>query len=153
LRVTAIVSLVVGVLAVGSCARSPADGAGSAALRQRDLAWAEVAAEGRSVDAIVSFWSDDAVVVPPGAPEIRGKAAIREYVQQSLATPGFRISWNPSTATVSSDGKLGYTTGENVVSFSGKDGKPATIKGRYATIWRRDKSGDWKCVVDIWNTP
>jgi len=152
LKVATIVFILVSALALGGCASTPVDDTRSNALRDRDLKWAAVA-EGRNIDAIVSFWSDDAVVVPPGSPELRGKAAIRAYVQQSLAIPEFRISWSPSSAYVSPDGELGYTIGENLVSFSGQDGKRVTIKGRYTTIWRRDRTGDWKCVVDTWNTP
>jgi ketosteroid isomerase-like protein len=151
--VTRITPFVAVMVLLGGCVTSPPDTSGADALRDRDLAWAAVAAEGRNIDAIVSFWSDDAIVIPPGSPEFRGRAAIREYVKKSLAIPGFRIRWSPSRVVVSSDGELGYTTGENAVTFSGPDGKSTTINGRYMTVWRRERGGEWKCVVDIWNTP
>jgi ketosteroid isomerase-like protein len=119
---------------------------------QRDRDWAAVVAEGQNVERILSFWTDDAIVIPPGAPELRGKTAIREYVGKSLATPGFRIRWSPTSAAVSSDGTLGYTIGENAVTVPGADGKLVTIRGRYTTVWRRDKDNDWRCDVDIWNS-
>ena len=122
------------------------------ALLQRDRAWSVAAAEGRDVDRIVDHWSDDAVVIPSGAPVIRGKAAIRDYVRKSLAIPGFQIRWQPQDASLSADGTLGYTTGENAVTVPGPGGTLITIPGRYATVWRRDSSGAWKCVVDIWNS-
>ena len=152
MKVATTVFFAVCAFTLGGCASSPVGDAGSNALRDRDLEWA-AAAKGGNVDAILSFWSDDAVVIPPGSPELHGKAAIRAYIQQSLAVPGFLISWSPSSAHVSSDGELGYTGGENLVSFSGQDGKRVTIKGRYTTIWRRERNGEWKCVVDTWNTP
>ncbi len=122
------------------------------ALLQRDREWSVVAAEGRSVDRIVEYWSDDAVIIPAGAPVIRGKAAIRDYVQTSLAIPGFQIRWRPQDASVSDDGSLGYTMGENAITVPAPDGTLVTIPGRYATVWRRDLSGVWTCVVDIWNS-
>ena len=122
------------------------------ALLQRDREWSVVAAEGRSVDRIVEYWTDDAVIIPAGAPVIRGKAAIRDYVQTSLAIPGFQIRWEPQDASVSADGTLGYTTGENAVTVPGPDGTLVTIPGRYATVWRCDPSGVWNCVIDIWNS-
>ena len=111
-----------------------------------------MAAEGGDVERLLAFWSDDAIVVPPGAPVVQGKAAIREYVQKALAIPGFRIRWHPASATVSADGTVGYTTGENAVTVPGPDGKLITIAGRYATVWRRDQGGVWRCVIDIWNS-
>jgi len=142
------------VLLVAGCATDQAaSDARTTALLKRDSAWAALATEGRDIEAILAFWSDDAVVIPPGSPEVRGKIAIREYVQRSLAIPGFRISWRPAAGSVSSDGEVGYTLGENLVTFAGPDGKPVTVKGRYTTVWRRAPGGEWRCVVDIWNSP
>jgi ketosteroid isomerase-like protein len=121
-------------------------------LLQRDRDWAAMAGQGTDVERILAFWSDDAVVIPPGEPVVRGKKAIREYVQKALATPGFQIHFQPATASVSADGTMGHTTGENSVTFPGPDGKLITIAGRYSTIWRREPGGEWRCVVDIWNS-
>ena len=135
----------------GGCATISDFGRVRESLIERDREWSSIAAEGRDVERIVAFWTEDAIVTPPGAPVIRGKAAIREYVKSSLAIPGFQIRWSPASASVSSDGTLGYTTGENVVSVPGADGKLITITGRYTTVWQRD-DGNWRCVVDIWNS-
>jgi ketosteroid isomerase-like protein len=45
------------------------------------------------VEKILSYWSDDAVVYPPGVAVVSGKAAIRNYVSANLKTPFFSISW------------------------------------------------------------
>ena len=122
------------------------------ALVQRDREWAAVATQGRDVERIVSFWTNDATIFPPGAPPIHGNAAIRDYVEKSLAIPGFQIHWRPMSAAISADGTLGYTTGENAVTVPGPDGKLITIAGRYTTVWRRETGGNWQCVIDIWNS-
>lgn len=120
-------------------------------LMRTDQAWSAAAAEGKDVEKVVAFWSDGAQVVPAGAPIISGKAAIRDYVTQSFATPGFKISWKTLDATVSEDGTMGYTTAESTITFSGADGKPVTEIGRGVAVWRRDPNGAWKCVYDAWN--
>lgn len=124
-----------------------------ARLLQRDRAWAEVASAGRDVDAITAYWSDDAVVIPPGQPEIRGRAALRAYVAGSLKIPGFRIHWVSSDVHFSPDGRLAYMSGTNEVTVPGADGRPTTHRGRAITVWRRDADGLWRCVLDIWNEP
>ena len=63
-------------------------------LPRRDAEWASVAAEGRDVECMLSYWTDDAVVLPPAMPAIVGKAALRQYVESSLQIPGFRITWS-----------------------------------------------------------
>jgi len=42
-------------------------------LLQRDAEWAAAASAGRDIDLILSFWTDDAIVIPPGLPNVIGK--------------------------------------------------------------------------------
>ena len=140
------------ILSVSGCASIPDPGNAREELLRTDRAWSVAASEGKDAERIVSFWTDDATITAPGAPPISGKAAIRSFIQQSLATPGFKISWVPAQASVSADGTLGYTTGTNSSTFPGSDGKPMTTAGRYVTVWRKDASDMWKCVEDIWNS-
>ncbi|MEO8190220.1 MAG: DUF4440 domain-containing protein, partial [Acidobacteriota bacterium] len=116
-----------------------------------DAEWSRVAAEGRDVDRAVSFWSDDAVVMAPASAPIVGRAAIREFVAQSFRTSGFHISWKTATVVVARGGDMAYSTGTNRVEVNGADGRPIVIPGKSVAVWRREKGGAWKCVVDIWN--
>jgi ketosteroid isomerase-like protein len=122
-----------------------------AELLERDRKWATLASEGSDVERILSFWTDDAKVFPPGAPVVAGKPAIREFVTGSLSIPGFRITWEPVEVVVNASGDLGYTTGRNHLTMPDAAGKLQTEHGRYVTVWRRDPDGEWRCVIDIWN--
>ena len=119
-------------------------------ILQLDAEWS-LAAQGRDVDRVVSFWADDAIVFPPGSPAVAGKSAIREFVAKSFQTPGFRISWKTTTVGVSRSGDVAYTTGTNRITFSAPDGRQVTVEGKAVAVWRREKDGAWKCVIDIWN--
>ena len=121
-------------------------------LLERDAEWSKLASEGRDIDTILSYWTDDAVVIPPGMPSVVGKDALRAYVEGSLAVPGFQISWSSDDATLSPDGNLAYMLSDNAVSMDGPDGNPMRIEGRAVTIWRREPDGQWRCAVDIWNS-
>ena len=48
-----------------------------AAILQTDKEWLAAALEGRDLGRIVSFWTDDAIVFPPGSAAVVGKEAIR----------------------------------------------------------------------------
>jgi ketosteroid isomerase-like protein len=120
-------------------------------LLRRDAEWAEAASEGRDVEYILSFWTDDAVVLPPGLPSVVGKAALRQYVEGSMQIPGFRITWESKDVTFSPDGQLAYMFSRNAVTMNALDGTPTTTEGRAVTIWRRESDGEWRCAVDIWN--
>jgi len=120
-------------------------------LLQRDAEWARAAFEARDIELVLSYWTDDAVVIPPGLPPVAGKPALRQYVEDSLKIPGFRITWTSTDATFSPDGNLAYLFSRNVVNLNAPNGTPTTTVGRAVTIWRREPDGQWRCAVDIWN--
>ena len=118
------------------------------ALLETDRAWARAAAVGRNVDSVLAYWADDARVAMPGQAVLRGKAAIRQMVASSFATPGFHVSWTPETAVVSRSGDLGYTAGSNEFTVPDSAGGVMKLPGRYLTVWRKGTDGRWRCVED-----
>jgi ketosteroid isomerase-like protein len=124
---------------------------GTTGLMQVSREWAKTLAS-RDVDKIVSFWAEDAVVMPPDLSAIVGRAAIRDYVAQSLATPGFSIAWEPEHGFVSASGDLGYLIERSRFTFPDGAGSLRTQMGKTLTIWRKSPGGPWQCVADIWNS-
>ena len=142
------------ILVAGNCSPPRFDPAAEQdRLLRRDMEWADAAAAGKDLEKIVSYWSDDAVVIPPGQPVLAGKAAIRAYVAASLQIPGFKIHWTSEKVVFSSDGKLAYMRGTSEMTVPGPTGALMTLHGRGVTVWRLDPDGQWRCVVDIWNDP
>jgi ketosteroid isomerase-like protein len=135
---------------LSASAQTSPDEAARVALLQADTEWAELAASGKDVERIVSFWTDDAAIYPPREAPIVGKQAIRAYVSASLKIPGFSITWKPSLAVVAAAGDLGYTMGTNTFTFPDAQGH-LTAHGRYLTLWRKAVDGPWRCVIDFWN--
>ena len=134
-----------------ACTPAPPDlQAEQAALMQVSRDWAQAAATGNA-ERIASYWADDAVVMPPNQPAIVGKAAIREFVRTSLAIPGFSVTWEPEQASIAGSGDVGYLVERNQFTLKDANGTLLTLRGKAATIWRKDANGAWKCVVDIWN--
>ena len=133
------------------CASAGRDEGARARLLRLDADWSRAAAEGRDVDRVVSYWAEDAIVLPPGSPPVVGKAAIREFVAKSFQMPGFSISWKTTDVVVARSGELAYSTGVNRVTFRGPDGKQVIVDGKAVAVWRREREGVWKCIVDIWN--
>ena len=119
-------------------------------LMRISRAWAQTVAQG-DFEAALEYWADDAVVMTPGQPPIRGKEAIRAYVEGASKIPGFRITWEPLEAHVSSSGDLAYLLERNEVSMNDAAGKPVTEHNKVVTVWRKQSDGSWKNVVDMWN--
>ena len=137
-----------------SCGQAKVDlKAEEAAIMKADAAWSALAADGKEVEKIISYWSDDAVVLAPGQPAVKGKDALRKMVEESKNIPGFSISWKSSDIRFSPDGKMAYMSGENLMNMNDSTGNKISIPGRGYTIWRKEADGNWKCVVDLWNSP
>jgi ketosteroid isomerase-like protein len=131
-------------------ASSTTSGAEIGALMQTSRDWAK-AAENRDIERTLSYWADDAIVLEPDQPAYIGKMAIRQMVQTSMKIPKFSITWAPESGVISKSGDIGYLIEHNRVTFADSTGKVHTQFAKTVTIWRKDATGAWKCVVDIWN--
>jgi ketosteroid isomerase-like protein len=138
-------------LCAAGCAPSLDVAAESSKLAQRDADWSSVSFEGKDIERIVSYWSDDAQVLQPGLPPIEGKTAIRAFVTASLKIPGFKIHWMSDKPVLSPDGKMAYVLSTVETTAPGANGSLESTHGRSVTVWRRDGDGTWRCVVDISN--
>src|SRR5689334_22748436 len=110
--------------------------ADEAAIRDTDAQWTKAAAT-RDVDATVSFYSDDATVLPPNAPVAIGKKAIRDIWAALLVPDTISISWEPTKVEVAKSGDLGYLTGTYEMSFKDAKGNPASEKGKMVEVFKK----------------
>jgi len=120
-------------------------------LLRRDAEWADLATAGKDVEKVVSYWTEDAVLLFPGQPVCEGKAAIRAYVTESFNTPGFKIHWVSQKPVFSPDGKFAYMRGTDELTLPGPNGGTITLHLRGISVWRLDPDKQWRCVVDISN--
>jgi uncharacterized protein (TIGR02246 family) len=139
-------------LPLAACGGPGDQSADKARLMQTSRDWSRAAAAG-NVDAVLNHWTEDALVLPPGAPELRGRAALRANLEQSFKMRGFHIEWEPVEASLSADGSMGYLIERTRMRMTGPDGAPIAQTLRGVTIWRKQKDGSWKNVVDISNAP
>jgi uncharacterized protein (TIGR02246 family) len=117
-------------------------------LMQTSREWSKVAAS-RNADSILRYWTDDAVVLSAGDPELKGKDAIRGMVEGSFKNPGFQISWEPESVEVSKSGDLGYLMENTRMIYPDSAGKEMTQNFKAVTIWKKQADGSWKCAVDV----
>jgi uncharacterized protein (TIGR02246 family) len=133
------------------CCASAADLKIEQAVRDQDAQWSK-AAESRDVDKLVSFYADDAVVLPAHAASATTKDSIRNIFQRLLSIPGVALSWKPTNVTVAGSGDLAYSTGTYEMSAPDDAGKTSNDHGKYAAIWKKQADGRWKVALDIRNT-
>jgi uncharacterized protein (TIGR02246 family) len=120
-------------------------------IRDLEAQWS-TAAGAKDLDKTVSFYSDDAIVLPANAPVATTKEAIRDVWKGLFDSPGAAMSWKPSKVEVSKSGDMAYATGSYELTMNDASGKPTTDHGKYVTVWEKQADGKWKCAADIWNS-
>jgi uncharacterized protein (TIGR02246 family) len=121
------------------------------ALRDLDAQWSAAAAA-KDVDKTVSFYSDDAIVLPANAPIATTKAAIRNLWSGLLTSPGVNMNWKTTKVEVSKSGDMAYASGTYELTMNDPSGKPVTDRGKYLVVWEKQSDGTWKCGADTWNS-
>lgn len=122
----------------------------AAELMRISREWSDVAATG-DVDAILAGWAENAVIMAPGQPPIRGKQAIRAYIESTGSIPGFSIRWEPLEAHVSASGDMAYLIERNQFTWQDSTGAQVTESNKVVTVWQKQADGTWKNVIDMWN--
>jgi len=121
------------------------------ALRKLDDEWSK-AAGSRDVEKTISYYSDDAVVMPPNIPTLTGKEPIRTLWKSMLGSPDFSGGWKATKVDVARSGDLAYVSGTYEFNEKDDSGKPMTDKGKYLEVWKKQADGSWKCVADMFSS-
>lgn len=141
---SASLSLVLGLACLASAFPARADAVRDA-VEAGNRAFETAFGKGDST-AIAALYTEDAQVIAPGSPVVKGRPAIAAFWLGSIESgiQGVKLE----TADVESAGDLAYETGN--VRLVAKDG--TTSGARYLVVWKR--VGEmWLLHRDIWNTP
>jgi ketosteroid isomerase-like protein len=103
--------------------------------------FAKLASEKGNRTAFLSYLTDDAIMFVPD------KSNAKTYWTNRPESPVF-IAWAPNFADISSNGLMGYTTGNAEYRLKGKDDQP-TVWGHFVTVWLRQPDGNYKWVLDL----
>ena len=104
----------------------------------------------RDAAAIAQNYTENGVLMPPGAPLAEGRPAIEQAWRGMMETPGFELTFEPTTIIVSSAGDMAMDRGTYRFSSSGPEGR-VTDTGKYVVVWR-NVGGQWKAAADIFNS-
>jgi ketosteroid isomerase-like protein len=120
--------------------------AGKRAIRIADLELSKAVAD-RSLQTFVSLVDEDAVFFGKGV--ARGKNAVSKAWLPFFTDRSLFLKWHPTQVEISSSGDLGYSIGDYERIGKDASGNPATVIGNYVSIWRKQRDGRWKIVLDI----
>jgi ketosteroid isomerase-like protein len=122
-----------------------AAGADEKAVRDADAAWSK-AAGAKDLDKTVSFYADDALVLPPNDTAKTTKDAIRALWKDLIGSVT-SVSWTATRVEMAKSGDMACLSGTYELTMN--DG--TKDHGKYCEVWEK-KGGAWKCGTDIWNS-
>ena len=116
------------------------------ALLKTDIAFAKASVATSAAEAFAIYLADDAMQMPAGANPVVGKKAILAGMGS-----GYVLSWEPKKAEVAKSGDLGWTWGTYELHTKDAEGKPIVRYGKYVNVWRKQKDGTWRVILDMGN--
>ena len=143
------IGLVVWILA--ACGSPQDDSSGTAeAIRRTNQEYVELLPKG-SVDDLMSLYTQDVLLMPPGASSAQGLDEVRTFWSD------FFDEWEVVDATSTIDEVIvgegwAWSRGHYLETLRSKDGLVTVVEsGKFSGIWRRVPDGSWKISRDMWN--
>ncbi|MGH8251575.1 MAG: YybH family protein [Steroidobacteraceae bacterium] len=138
-----------GMLVLAACEHAAVDtSADESAIRASTQEWETAYGAGDGA-ALGAHYAEDAVLLPPNAPAVSGRAAIGEFLASDSAATGaagLKFDIAPES-TVQVSGDLAYEAG----TFQVMDATGAAVgSGKFIGVFNK-QDGKWLLVRDTWN--
>ena len=131
-------------LAVAVHAQQPATPPALSTIVETERAFAARATVIGWKQAFLEYFADDAVAFD-GERTVRAREQLRQLPDPPA---GAQLLWEPRYGDVAASGDLGWLTGPSTsINPSRNPGAPRY--GNYASIWKRQRGGEYKVIVDV----
>jgi ketosteroid isomerase-like protein len=103
------------------------------------------------IDTYVTLIAADAVLMPPDAPPVVGREAIREWSRNNARAHVFE-AYEPTDAELTIAGDWAFRRASFRMTLAPRSGGPTIHDaGKFIIIYQRQQDG-WKVARDIWNS-
>ena len=100
--------------------------------------------------AAANLYDENASILPPNEPIVKGRANIQKY-WQGLIDAGL-IDGTVKTIDAKSSGNIGYEIGRYQLNLKGPKGDTIVDKGKYTEVLKLDSaSGKWISIYGMWS--
>lgn len=101
--------------------------------------------------AFLAYADDDVILMRDNHFPIVGKKELKKHYSE-IKNGNDKLEWSPVKAEVAESGELGYTFGNWTYTAKNNKGDTNKTYGNYVTIWKKQRYGSWKFVLDGGNT-
>ena len=109
-----------------------------------DEAFSEMSRKTGMKKAFIEYIDNEGILLRPNHPPIVGADAI-DFLSQ-VNDSSYTLTWSPGGGEIATSANLGYTYG--IYKLEMKD---TVLRGTYVSIWKKQKDGKWKFVLDSGN--
>lgn len=152
MKIAALLSTTVLVsLLLSGCSESTPDtrAADTKAIKDVETQWNQDFAS-KDAEKLAAHYTDDAVVIMPGAAAISTKVSIRRALIDMAKDPALSVKFESSRTEVAKSGDLAFTEGSYTSAMTDPhSGKVMNDRGSYVTTYRKQADKSWKAVADI----
>ncbi len=141
-------------LALAGCAPAgpQADiAADKATIEKLYPAWVETV-NSRDLEAWASFLAPDARFQPPNQSALKTHEEIINLYKAVFEDPRFVLDCHQEQVVVAGSGDIAWSRGTCDGTFTGPDGEAASIKNKWLKVWQKQPDGEWKNLVNMWNS-
>jgi ketosteroid isomerase-like protein len=121
--------------------RSPVD-----VIRMADTDFSRDATRLGTGEAFGRYAAEDAQIFSPLGEFVTGPGAITASFSAPIGKSSF--AWHPVEGEMAKSGDLGFTVGNAVFTSEREDGTVVARYSKYLTVWKRQRDGAWRYVVD-----
>lgn len=102
-------------------------------------------------DGCVSFWSEDGVLMPPNAPSVSGRQALRAWYEEAFKQFEFKFTIEYEQAEETGDWAFarGRYSG-SIIPRAG--GEAIQDRGKILEVLKRQADGTWKMASHMWSS-
>ncbi|AQG78958.1 hypothetical protein AWR27_06235 [Spirosoma montaniterrae] len=116
-------------------------------IREADLNFSILSEKQGMAKAFTTYAADDAIKLNDGAAPTIGFDSLRAQMARMPKTEAV-LTWQVLKADAAQSGDLGYTFGQWLLSSKDDAGKVSSLEGVYVTVWKRQRNGQWRFVID-----
>ena len=152
LILSAVAALALPLTACNQAAPAPAASTHDADVKAIQDGEAQWVADWASKDAnkLAARYTDDAVLMTPGAEPFSGKDAIAKILATWVTDPAVSLKFQPTKVDAASSGDVAWSEGTYTLTMTDPASKKVVNDhGTYVTVYKKQADGSWKAVSDI----
>jgi uncharacterized protein (TIGR02246 family) len=108
--------------------------------------------QGRDFETVLGCYAEDAVLLAPGRPPARGKAAIEMELRAAFANPQVSVTVRITRTEVAPAGDLAWAWGDGLTTITDPATRRQSVSAsKWLAVYRRQPDG-WRIAADAFNT-